>query len=106
MHKLIDIVGRAFRPFRGPDLFKPISQMLWADAVFVRDFTALEKYSDVDLIKAATIMNDVYLSYDLALFFLMRHDERRGSNHAAAYLRKYIEVKPTHLYYGNVKGIA
>ncbi len=106
MHKLIDIVGRAFRPFRGTDLFQPISQMLWADAVFVRDFTALERFSDLDLIKAATILNDVYLSYDLALFFLMRHDERRGTAHAAAYLRKYIEVKPSHIYYGNFKGVA
>ena len=106
MHKLIDIVGRAFRPFRGPDLFKPVSQMLWADAIFVRDFTALDKYGDLDLIKAATILNDVYLSYDLALFFLMRHDERRGTSHAAAYLRKYIEVQPTHIYDGNFKGMA
>lgn len=106
MHKLIDIVGRAFRPFRGLDLFKPVSQMLWADAIFVRDFTALERYSDLDLLKAATILNDVYLSYDLALFFLMRHDERRGTGHAPAYLRKYIEVQPTHLYYGNFKGVA
>ncbi len=106
MHKLIDIVGRAFRPFRGTDIFKPISQMLWADAIFVRNFTALDRFSDLDLIKAATILNDVYLSYDLALFFLMRHDERRGTNHAAGYLRKYIEVKPTHIYYGNFKGVA
>lgn len=106
MHKLIDIVGRAFRPWRGPDIFKPVSQMLWADAIFVRDFTALEKFSDLDLIKSATILNDVYLSYDLALFFLMRHDERTGSGYAAAYLRKYIETKPTHIYYGNFKGIA
>lgn len=106
MHKLIDIVGRAFRPFRGADLLKPVSQMLWADAIFVRDFTALDKFSDLDLIKAATILNDVYLSYDLALFFLMRHDERKGSGHAAAYLRKFIEVQPTHLYYGNFKEMA
>jgi len=106
MHKLIDIVGRAFRPFRGLDLLKPVSQMLWADAIFVRDFTALDKFSDLDLIKAATILNDVYMSHDLALFFLMPHDERRGGTHAAAYLRKYIEVQPTHIYYGNFKGIA
>lgn len=106
MHKMIDIVGRAFRPFRGKDLFQPVSQMLWADAIFVRDFTALEKFSDLDLIKAATILNDVYLSYDLALFLLMRHDERTGTNHAAAYLRKYVEVQPSHLYYGNFKGMA
>jgi FkbM family methyltransferase len=106
MHKMIDIVGRAFRPFRGTNLLRPVSQMLWADAIFVRDFTALEKFSDLDLIKAATILNDVYLSYDLALFFLMRHDERTGSGHANAYLRKYIEVQPTHLYYGNFKETA
>jgi hypothetical protein len=51
-------------------------------------------------------MNDVYLSYDLTLFFLMRHDERTGGNRAAAYLRKYVEIKPTHIYYGNFKGMA
>lgn len=106
MHKMIDIVGRPMRPWGGQNPFRPISQMLWADAIFLRDFTALERFSSLDLIKTATILNDVYLSYDMAFSFLKEHDQRTGSDHARAYLQKFVEVQPSHIYYGNFKELA
>jgi FkbM family methyltransferase len=106
LHKMIDIVGRPMRPWGGQNPFRPISQMLWADAVFLRDFTALKRFSDLDLIKTATILNDVYLSYDMAFSFLKEHDRRAGTDHAIKYLQKFVETKPSHIYYGNFKEFA
>lgn len=105
-HKMIDVVGRPFRPWGGSDPFRPISQMLWADALFTRDFTRLDRYGDLDLMKAATILNDVYLSYDLAFVLLRELDQRTGSEHARAFLAKFIEVQPSHIFYANFKGPA
>jgi hypothetical protein len=76
LHKLIDVAGRPFRPFNPPNPHMPMSQLLWADAIFVRDFTRLETYSDDELLKAAAILDVVYRSYDLAGLLLTEYDRR------------------------------
>ena len=53
-----------------------MSQLLWADAIFVRDFTRLDAYSDDDLLKAAAVLDVVYSSYDLAGLLLIEYDRR------------------------------
>jgi hypothetical protein len=77
LHKMIDVAGRPFSPFRPTNPYLPISQLLWADAVFVRDFTHLEAYREDSLLKAAAILDVVYSSYDLAALLLAEHDRRR-----------------------------
>jgi hypothetical protein len=106
LHKLIDIVGRPARGWDATPPLMPVSQMLWADAVFIRDFNNLERFSDTDLLKSATILNDVYLSYDIAHLHLREHDRRNGGELARAYLAKFVEARPTHRLYGNFKGKA
>ena len=84
---MIDIAGRAFRPFRlthSDDA--PMSQLLWADAVFVRDFTRLQRFSDDQLLKAATILHKAYRSDDLAFHFLREYDHRRGTQTGQAFV--------------------
>jgi FkbM family methyltransferase len=76
LHKLIDVAGRPFRPFNPPNQFLPMSQLLWADAIFVRDFTRLEAFGDDDLLKAAAVLDTVYCSYDLAGTLLIEYDRR------------------------------
>lgn len=85
-HKFLDICGRAFEPMAPPNPATPVSQALWADAIFVRDFTALDRYAPADLRKAALLLHDVYASYDLALRFLNELDRREGSDLGARYL--------------------
>ena len=76
LHKLVDVAGRPFRPFNPPNPYQPMSQLLWADAIFVKDFTRLEAYGDDDLLKAAAILDVVYSSYDLVGLLLIEHDRR------------------------------
>jgi FkbM family methyltransferase len=80
LHKLIDCGGRALRPFSQPNRFMPMSQFLWADAIFVRDFTRLDTYRDEGLLKAAAILDLVYSSIDLVALLLAEYDRRRGTN--------------------------
>src|SRR5205085_1044146 len=86
LHKMIDIAGRGFRPWTlndNPDI--PISQLLWADAVFVRDFTKVDALNDEQLLKSAAILHEAYRSYDLAYFLLSHYDRRRNTNLANSY---------------------
>lgn len=87
LHKLIDVAGRSLRPTRyRANPYAATSQLLWADAVFVRDFTNLKGYTDEDLAVAGAILHDVYRSFDLALFLLSELDRRRQSDMAARYI--------------------
>lgn len=78
LHKFMDITGRSYRPYvlQG-NPFAPMSQVLWADAVFVRDFSYLAGYTDEQLLKAALILYEVYCSYDLVHYLLREYDRRR-----------------------------
>ena len=86
LHKLIDVGGRPFRPFAPTNPYLPMSQLLWADAIFVRDFTRLETYSDDALLKAVAILDLVYASYDLPVLLLGEYDRRSQTNLRQSYV--------------------
>jgi FkbM family methyltransferase len=86
LHKLIDVGGRPFRPFSPPNPYLPMSQLLWADAIFVRDFTRLDTYSNEGLLKAAAILDLVYGSYDLVALLLSEYDRRSQTGLRQRYL--------------------
>jgi FkbM family methyltransferase len=86
LHKLIDVGGRPFRPFAPPNQFMPISQVLWADAIFVRDFSRLDGYTPDGLLKAAAVLDLVYGSYDLAALLLGEFDRRSSTGLYSRYV--------------------
>ena len=104
LHKLIDIGGRPFRPWtvnNNPAI--PISQLLWADAIFVRDFSKLDKFSDEDLLKISLFLHEIYNSYDLCYYFLREYDQRNKLKLSEIY-RKYINSeKKLNLKFMNLK---
>lgn len=95
LHRLVDLAGRSLHPLSSPNPYVPLSQWLWADAVFVRDFTHLEQYSDENLIRAALILADVYHSPDLAFRMLAEHDSRYGGEQAVRYVKTLHKVRHT-----------
>ena len=80
-----------------------MSQLLYADAIFVRDFTRLDRLSDTDLLFTAIIMNDIYHSYDFVSFLLAEYDERQGTEFRKAYLDKVQSIPKLELLYLNKK---
>lgn len=65
-----------------------LNQILWTDALFVRDFTKLSLLDAEQLARYALLLHDLYGSYDLALRALMELDRRAGTGHAAVYAAK------------------
>jgi len=86
-HRFYPTVSRVIAPLvRDNDIFAGMSQIFWADAIFVRDLTRLGELSARQLIAMATIMHDSYGSVDLVMHVLTHHDARFGSQLAPTYL--------------------
>jgi hypothetical protein len=60
----------------------PLSQVFWADVIFIKDITRLERLRPEQLLKLAIILNDVYRSVDVAHLMLQAYD--RASRTALA----------------------
>ena len=87
LHRFTPMMSRVLKPLMlGKDIFAGMSQIVWSDAIFVRDFMRLERLSDEELLGVAQIVHDCYRSADLALRLLTEHDRRSGRNLARAYM--------------------
>lgn len=62
-----------------------LNQVVWADAVFVRDFSDFVNYTDAQLLTTAGILHDCYRSVDLAWRLLIEHNQRTQKNVANTY---------------------
>ena len=86
LHQFAPLVTRDFRPvLLGSDPYVGHSQVMWADAIFVRDFAKLEKLTAEQLLRMAVILHDCYRSFDLVLLLLREHDRRTQQGYGARY---------------------
>jgi FkbM family methyltransferase len=86
LHKFSPLVTRDFAPLLlGKDPYVGHSQVFWADAIFVRDFTRLDLLSDDQLLKMAVILFDCYRAHDLVLHLLREHDRRAQKGYGARF---------------------
>lgn len=76
LHKFIDITGRPLRTLTMRDPIAPVSQLIEADAIFVRGLMQPETLSVDELLKTAQILHDVYCSYDVVCRLLSEHDAK------------------------------
>jgi hypothetical protein len=81
--------GRTFKPmvFKN-DINAALSQWLWGDAVYVRDFMQFETLPPAALLKLAAILHENYRSFDLAAVALAAHDRVSGSRLQPRYLQE------------------
>lgn len=87
LHRFFPTVSRVIAPMVvNNSIYEGMSQLVWADAIFVRDFTRLETFSDRQLLAAGSILHDCYGSLDLVLHLLGEHDRRTGGALGPAYL--------------------
>ena len=104
LHKLVDIAGRGIRPFvRDNNPFKPVSQLLWADAVYIKDFTRFDTLSPELLLKTAVLLHEVYSSIDMVAFALKAFDAKAGTKLCADYMEKVTAAGKIECSFLNVK---
>lgn len=91
-HRLATSKGRVFKPLSLNDQPSAwMSQWLWADAIYVRDFMAFENMQPEALLKLATIMHENYKSFDLVAFALNAYDRLTKSQLQPAYIQKLLK---------------
>jgi FkbM family methyltransferase len=103
LHKFVDIVGRAFRPLSLENPHAAMSQMLWADAVFVRNFVDLTGYDNEQLLKAAVVLYEIYNSHDLAHRLLREFDRRQLTDCARRFMQSITTAPTLDITFCNVK---
>lgn len=90
-HRFMGFGGRPFKPLlRNGNPNEIISQVLWADAVYVRDVTALDTVTPEKLLVLAVILHEVYRSVDLCHLVLVQHDRATGTDLAPRYLERLL----------------
>lgn len=94
LHRFEQLMSRVVKPLLvNNDIYAGFSQLFWTDALYVRDFTRLELFTDDELLRLALILNDCYSSYDLVLLLLTEYDRRAGSAHGVTYRRDGLGVE-------------
>lgn len=90
-HAFNGLAGRAFKPLMvNGNINAPIRQVLWSDALYVRDWLHLENLSPEKLRNYAILAHDVLHSMDLAHLVLAALDRQCGSELAPAYLQRLL----------------
>jgi FkbM family methyltransferase len=64
-----------------------ISQSLWSDAIYVKNFLHYDQTPPEKLLKLAIILHEVYGSYDLVHYILVEYDKQTSAKYAERYLR-------------------
>ena len=85
--------GRTFKPLipnNDPSL--ALSQKLWGDAVYVRDFMTFHTLPPEALLKIAAILHENYGAYDLAGVALEDYDRKMGTGLQMEYLLRLAEA--------------
>jgi FkbM family methyltransferase len=68
------------------DPLRGINQWLWADAIYLVDFSRLDNLGNDRLIKLAMLAHALYGSWDVALDCFRRFDDINGTSCASSYL--------------------
>lgn len=93
-HRFAGIAGRTFQPLVvNNDVNTMLSQMLWADAVYVKDFMALDKLPAEKLLKLAVILHVIYGSFDFSLQVLYAYDAKMQTKLGETYFQR-ITTRP------------
>lgn len=88
-------MGRPFNPLQrqeGPGL--AISQTLWGDAIYVKDFRRRSEWNERILKAAAFVLHELYGAFDLVSLMLAELDRRAGTQWQECYLGSVLFSQP------------
>ena len=86
LHNLLPFGRRMVKPLLDPNnMHAGINQLLWAEAIFIKDFNNLGNFSEDKLLRYCLILHDIYGSYDVVLKILYDFDQRSKTNYSMDY---------------------
>ena len=94
-HRFQGLGGRTFKPLMaGENENAALSQFLFAEAVYVRDFAAFDALPADKLLKLAVILHESYRSFDLAALALEHHDRKAETGLWDGYIKRLTAARP------------
>jgi FkbM family methyltransferase len=94
LHKFDTISSLMFKPLiNNNDVNSPGSQILWADAVYMRNFMHLDQLIPEKLLKLAIILHEVYHSFDACALVLQHYSNKTNDNLWKNYLHRLVNNK-------------
>jgi FkbM family methyltransferase len=91
-HRFVNMEGRVLQSVDvRHDNEAERSQLLWSDAVYIRDILHWDQLPAASLLKLAVILHELYEAFDFALRLLELHDRKAGSAWAKVY-RKSLDL--------------
>jgi len=89
-------MGRPFKPLGfAQDPLRSMSQILWADAIYVRDFRQRTQWSERMLRAGAFVLHELYQAYDYTSLLLSELDRRSGGRLQEFYLASLLLSEPS-----------
>lgn len=85
LHKFLGVDGRVMKPLASHGTSIYPEQMMWSDALYMRDIFALPMLRAEQLLKLAVLL-DIYDCNDVALYVLRTYDAARRTSLADRYL--------------------
>ncbi len=92
-HQFGGLSGAMFKPFAAQNQAPP-TQVLWTDAIYVRDFTRLAELDSEQLIRMAVIVHQLYQSCDLAALCLQHYDAKMKTQLWKIYMQRLLGAAP------------
>jgi FkbM family methyltransferase len=93
LHRFDRPISRVIKPLLlNNNIYSGLSQLLWTDALFVRDFTRLELLDAEQLLRLALILSDCYQSVDVVVHLLTEYDRRTGTEYSRVYQEKGLGI--------------
>lgn len=89
LHRFAPMSGCPFKPSQRHANGAGFSQVLWSDAVYVRDFRNLDKLKPEDLLKLAILLHIQYHSFDFAFRCLDCYDRLMDTDLGPRYVRSF-----------------
>jgi len=93
-HQFGGLSGAMFKPFAAQPAAGTPTQVLWTDAVYVRDFTRLADLDSEQLVRMAVILHQLYQSCDLAAMCIQHYDAKMKTQIWRAYMQRLIGSVP------------
>ncbi|MCF2971651.1 FkbM family methyltransferase [Synechococcus sp. Nb3U1] len=87
LHGMTANSGACLKPFSART-YRPYTQVLWCDYVYIKNFMQLEQLSSRQRLVMAVILHEIFLSYDLTAFILGVHDQIMETRLKDFYLAK------------------
>jgi FkbM family methyltransferase len=82
------LAGRTFKPLIvNNNISQLLSQILWSDVIYVKNFLHYDQTPPEKLLKLAVILHDVYGSYDIVHYILKQYDKHTSRKCAEQYLQ-------------------